>query len=128
MELARHESSRGLFRQDAEWINKVGMHWHGREEIMVAHTAFHQTIFRNHSYRTDTVETRSVVPGVAVAVATETFEGFNAPDGRVWPKARNRLSYVLVTGPEGWKIAHGQNVEIDEVAAEHNPVKNNRNQ
>ena len=102
------------------------MHWRGRDEIMVAHTAFHQTIFKNHTYRTDAVETRSVAPGVAVAVATETFDGFAAPDGRVWPKARNRLTYVLVKGTEGWKIAHGQNAEVDEVAAKHNPVKNNR--
>ena len=28
-----------LFREDAEWVNKVGMHWRGRDEIMVAHTA-----------------------------------------------------------------------------------------
>src|SRR6185312_3093381 len=115
-----------LFREDAEWVNKVGMHWRGRDEIMVAHTAFHQTIFKNHKYHTDAVETRSVAPGVAVSVATETFDGFTAPDGRVWPKARNRLTYVLVNGPEGWKIVHGQNAEVDEVAAKHNPVKNNR--
>jgi len=115
-----------LFRKDAEWVNKVGMHWRGRDEIMIAHTAFHQTIFKNHTYRTDAVETRSVAPGVAVAVATETFDGFTAPDGRVWPKARNRLTYVLVKGPDGWKIAHGQNAEVDEVAASHDPVKNNR--
>jgi uncharacterized protein (TIGR02246 family) len=115
-----------LFGEDAEWVNKVGMHWRGRGEIMVAHTAFHQTIFKNHKYHTDTVETRSIAPGVALAVATETFDSFMAPDGRVWPKARNRLSYVLVKGPEGWKIAHGQNSEVDEEAAKHDPVKMNR--
>ena len=115
-----------LFRDDAEWVNVVGMHWRGRDEIMVAHTAFHRTIFKNHQYRTDAVETRSVAPGVAVAVATETFDGFTAPDGRVWPMARNRLSYVLVKGTEGWKIAHGQNAEVDEVAAKHDPVRKER--
>jgi uncharacterized protein (TIGR02246 family) len=112
-----------LFREDAEWVNKVGMHWHGRDEIMVAHTAFHETIFKNHSCRTDAVETRSVAPGVAVAVTTLTGESFKAPDGRDWPKARNRISYVLTKGPKGWKIAHGHNAEIDEVAAKHDPVK-----
>ncbi len=115
-----------LFREDAQWVNKVGMHWRGRDEIMIAHTAFHETIFKNHSYRTDAVETRSVAPGVAVAVATETFDGFTAPDGRVWPKARNRLSYLLVKGPDGWKIVHGQNAEVDEMAAKHDPVKKDR--
>jgi len=115
-----------LFCEDAQWVNKVGMYWRGRDEIMVAHTAFHETIFKNHSYRTDAVETRAIAPGVAVAVATETFDGFKAPDGRDWPKARNRLSYVLVKGPDGWKIAHGQNAEVDEVAAKHDPVKKER--
>lgn len=113
-----------LFREDAVWVNKVGMHWSGREDIMLAHTAFHETIFKNHSYHTDAVETRAIAPGVAVAVVTETFEGFKAPDGRTWPKARNRLSYVLVKASDGWKITHGQNVEIDEVAAKHDPVQN----
>lgn len=112
-----------LFREDAEWVNVVGMHWHGREEIMVAHTAFHRTTFKNHSYRTDAVEVRPVAPGVAVAVATETFGTFTQPDGKVRPKSRDRLSYVLVKGPEGWKIAHGHNVVIDEDAAKHDPVK-----
>ncbi len=110
------------FREDAEWVNKVGMHWRGRDEIMVAHIAFHQTIFKNHSYLTDSVKTRTIAPGVAVAVATLTFDGFTAPDGREWPKAQNRLTYVLLRGTDGWKIAHGQNAEIDSVAAPSNPV------
>lgn len=117
-----------LFREDAEWINKVGMHWRGRDEIMRAHTVFHETIFKNHKYRTDAVQTRLIAPGVAVAVVTETFDGFTAPDGRQWPQARNRLSYIMLKGPEGWKIAHGQNAEIDEIAAKHDPVQNNRKQ
>jgi uncharacterized protein (TIGR02246 family) len=115
-----------LFREDAEWVNKVGMHWRGRDEIMIAHRAFHETIFKNHKIHTDAVETRSIAPGAAVAVVVETCDGFTAPDGRAWPKARNQLSYVLVKGPEGWKIAHGQNSEVDELAAKHDPVKNNR--
>ena len=115
-----------LFREDAEWINKVGMHWRGRDEIMVAHTAFHQTIFKNHKYRTNAVVTRSVALGVAVAVVTETFDGFTTPDGQVMPKARNRLTYVLVKRTDGWKIAHGQNAVVDEEAAKHDPVKKNR--
>jgi uncharacterized protein (TIGR02246 family) len=116
----------GLFRDDAEWVNKVGMHWHGRDEVMIAHAALHETIFKNHSYRTDAVETRSIAPGVAIAVVTETFDGFLAPDGRAWPKARNRLTYVLLKGADGWRIAHGQNAEIDEMAARHDPVQNSR--
>lgn len=115
-----------LFRGDAQWVNKVGMHWRGRDEIMIAHTAFHETIFKDHSYQTDAVETRSVAPGVAVAVVSTTFEGFLAPDGRAWPKTQNRLTYVLVKGADGWKIAHGQNSEVDAIAVPHDPVQKRR--
>jgi uncharacterized protein (TIGR02246 family) len=115
-----------LFREDADWVNKVGMHWRGCDEIMIAHRAFHETIFKNHKMHTDAVETRSIAPGVAVAVVVATGDGFTAPDGRAWPKNRNQISYVLVKGSEGWKIAHGQNSEVDELAAKDDPVKNNR--
>ena len=36
-----------LFHDDAEWINVVGMHWRGKDEVMKAHTSFHETIFKN---------------------------------------------------------------------------------
>ncbi|MDG3008086.1 SgcJ/EcaC family oxidoreductase [Paludisphaera mucosa] len=115
-----------LFRDDAEWVNIVGMHWHGRDEIMAATTAFHQTIFKDNSHQLDAVETRYIAPSVAVVVATETADSFTTPDGEVRPKARDRLTYVLVKGPEGWKIAHGHNVVVDEDAAKNDPVKNPR--
>lgn len=115
-----------LFREDAEWVNIVGMPCCGRDEIMAAHTAFHQTTFKNHEYRTDTVETRLLAPGGAVAVATESVEGFTTSGGHVRPPARDRLSYVLVKGPDGWKIGHGHNVVVDEDAAKHNPVRKDR--
>jgi uncharacterized protein (TIGR02246 family) len=115
-----------LFREDAEWVNVVGMHWHGRGEIMAAHAAFHETIFKNHQLHMDAVETRSLGGDVAVAVVTETVDSFTTPDGQVRPKARDRLTCVLVKGPEGWKIAHGHNVVVDEAAARNNPVKDAR--
>jgi uncharacterized protein (TIGR02246 family) len=112
-----------LYREDAQLVNPAGMHWHGRDEIATALTAFHQTIFKKHSLHTDAVETRSVAPGVVVAVATEAVDGFTTPDGQVRPKARDRVTFVLVKGPDGWQIAHGHVVVVDEEAAKNNPVK-----
>ena len=102
------------------------MHWDGRDEVMAANTDFHQTIFKNHRFHTDAVETRSLGGGVAIAVATETVDGFTTPDGHVRPKARDRLSYVLVKGPGGWRIAHGHDVVLGEAAAKNDPVKGAR--
>ena len=115
-----------LLRDDAQFVNPVGMHWHGRDEIATALTAFHQTIFKNHSLHIDAVETRLVAPNVVAAVVTETADGFTTPDGQVRPKARDRVTYIVVKGSDGWRIAHGHGVVVDEEAAKYDPVKNSR--
>src|SRR5580704_17987674 len=115
-----------LFREDAEFVNVVGKHWHGRDAIVAAHAAFHETVFKNHRIKIDAVETRSLGNGHAIAVVTETVDGFTTPGGQVVPKAQDRLTLVLVDGPEGWKIAHGHNVVVAAAAARHNPVKDVR--
>jgi uncharacterized protein (TIGR02246 family) len=111
-----------LFREDAEWINVVGMHWHGRDAIVAATTAFHETIFKNNQMKIDSLETRSLGAGYAIAVATITVDGFTTPSGQVRPKSQDRETFVLVKGPEGWKLAHGHNTVIDADAAKHDPV------
>jgi uncharacterized protein (TIGR02246 family) len=112
-----------LFREDAEFINVVGMHWRGRDAIIVAHTAFHETLFKNHTIKTDDVEVRSLGSGHAIAVVTTTNDAFTTPAGEVIPKRQNRQTYVLVKDPDGWTIAHAHNVPVDAAAAKHDPTK-----
>jgi uncharacterized protein (TIGR02246 family) len=111
-----------LFREDAECINIVGMHWRGRDAIEKAHAAFHETHFKNHQFKTDTVELRSLDGGHAIAVVTTTNDAFLAPDGRTFSKAQNRQTYVLIKDADGWKVAHFHNVRVDPEAAKHDPV------
>ncbi|GMW03423.1 MAG: hypothetical protein AMXMBFR84_45570 [Candidatus Hydrogenedentota bacterium] len=111
-----------LFRDDAEFINVVGMHWHGRDAVMAAHTAYHKTMFKNHSIKTDSSEIRSISDGCAIAVVTTTNDSFTTPAGNVVPQRQNRQTYVLTKRSDGWKIAHGHNVPVDPEAAQHDPV------
>ena len=46
------------FAPDADWINVVGMHWVGREQIMFAHTAFHNTMFKTNQQTLVSLTTR----------------------------------------------------------------------
>ena len=112
-----------LFREDAEFINVVGMHWHGRDEIVAAHAAFHETILKTRQMKTDAVETRVLGAGSALAVVTSTVDGFTTPSGQVMPKGQCRETFVLVKGTDGWKVAHGHNVTVDADAAKHDPAK-----
>jgi len=111
-----------LFREDAEWINIVGMHWHGRDAVLAAHTAFLDTVFKGNRMKIDVIETRSLGNGCATAVATITHGAFTAPSGQVVPEAKNRCTHVLMKGSDGWKIVHGHNVQVDAEAAKHDPV------
>lgn len=115
-----------LFREDAHWVNVVGMHWRGRDAVMSAHAAYHATIFKNHQLKTDAVEIRSIGDGYAIAVVTTTNDAFTTPDGITVPQRQDRLSYVLAKDADGWKIVHGHNVPVDANAAEHDPVNSPR--
>ena len=113
-----------LLAADADWINIVGMHWKGKKAVVKAHTVFHEITFKvqNHKFKTDSIEVRPLSSNIALAVVTTTNDAFTSPDGRIFSKAQNRLTYVLVKEADGWKIAHGHNVRVDEVATKHDPV------
>jgi uncharacterized protein (TIGR02246 family) len=113
-----------LLREDAEWINVVGMHWHGRDAVVKAHAIFHETMFKDCRLRTDAMEIRALGSGQAIAVVTTTQDGFTTPGGHVMPKGQTKQSYVLAKESDGWKIVHAQNVRIDAEAVKNDPVNN----
>lgn len=111
-----------LLREDAEWINIVGMHWRGRAAVEGAHAAFHATMFKNHRIKTDDIHIRSLSNNIVIAVVTTTNDAFTTPGGQVMSKAQNRQSYVLTKEPTGWMIVHCENVRVDADAVQHNPI------
>jgi uncharacterized protein (TIGR02246 family) len=115
-----------LFHADAEFINIVGMHWHGREAIVAAFTGFHETIFKNHHMTTDAIEIRPIGNGFAIAVLTTGQDSFTTPDGHVMPKEQTRETLVMAKGADGWKIVHGHNVAINAEAAKNDPANAGR--
>lgn len=115
-----------LLREDVEWVNIVGMHWRGREAVVAAHAAYHETMFKNHTLKTDTVHLRSLGGGHVIAVVTTTNDAFTTPAGQAMSKAQNRMTYVLTEEADGWKIAHCQNVVVNADAAKHDPLNGSK--
>ncbi len=111
-----------LFREDAEFVNVVGMHWHGRDSIVKAHAIFHEIMFKDCRLRTDSIETRPLGSEHAIAVWTGTQDTYTTPDGHIVPKGQFRLTLIMTKGPDDWKIAHGHNVRIDAEAANNDPI------
>jgi uncharacterized protein (TIGR02246 family) len=111
-----------LLREDAEWINVVGMHWHGRDAVVKAHAIFHEIMFKDCRLKTDAIEIRALGGDHAIAVVTTTQDSFTTPDGHVMPKGQTKQSYVLAKESNGWKIVHAQNVRVDAEAVKNDPV------
>ncbi len=111
-----------LFAGDAEWVNIVGMWWRGRTDIVKAHRAFHETMFRDTPLHFTGVSVRTVAPGVMVAITDMAMGDFTTPSGHAMIGTRDRCTFVLARRGGEWKIVSGHNTVVDPQAARHDPV------
>jgi uncharacterized protein (TIGR02246 family) len=112
-----------LFTPDADWINIVGMHWTGQDEVQKAHEVYHRRMFATTDIRSTRVEVRGIGAGVAVAVVDLAVGDFKTPTGQEIKESRDRLSLTLVKRDGRWEIVHGHNTVIDPAAAPYDPIR-----
>lgn len=73
----------------------------------------------------EAIESVLALPGGAVvAVIRWTVGAFKNPFGQQVPPSRDRMSLVLIPAGDGFVIAHGSNVQIDELARQSDPITN----
>lgn len=111
-----------IFWPDGSWVNVVGMHWRGRDQIVFAHTAFLKTIFKDCKQELVSVEARIIAPGSALAVVTLIQDAYATPDGRQMPRAHDRLTLLAVEREGTWRFIHGHNTIVNPDAANNDPV------
>lgn len=109
---------------DLEWINIVGMHWRGKAQVIAVHHVYLTTMFRGVPMSLKSIESlRTVGPDVVVAVVRWSVGQFNPPDGSTIPAADDRMTLVFRRTPEGLRLAHGANVQINPVAEQFDPSR-----
>jgi uncharacterized protein (TIGR02246 family) len=106
---AMHE----LDTDDVEWINVVGHHWRGKTTVTKGHVAIHKGMVAQVSMSVESMDTRSIAPTVAVAVATMHFGPSRDPRHSWVAAAKTRGSFTMVKRDGVWKIVHFQNTVID---------------
>jgi len=111
-----------LFHDDAEWINVVGMYWRGKPQIVKAHTAFHETIFKDCRLEGKELTVREVTPDAVVAVWAHAQDAYKTSSGTLQEKTLNRLTLVVTKRNGKWLISQGHNVWVNERAQRSNPV------
>ena len=78
------------FSKNADFVNVIGMHWRGRQEIQAKHAVVHRTIFRNSTLQIVEKTVRFLSPGVALAhVSTQLRGAESLREGNV-PEIRRR--------------------------------------
>jgi uncharacterized protein (TIGR02246 family) len=118
-----------LYTPDIHWVNVKGMHWRGFDEVDRAHRVFFDLMFKGVPCTLEGVDSlTAIAPGVAAAVVVWRMGAFRTPDGHLAPAARNRMTLIFAKTANGWKIAHGHNIEIDEQAAPNDPIRGKRTQ
>lgn len=102
-----------VFTEDADFVNVVGMHWHGRHEIEAKHTATHRTIFRNSTLQILDQSVRFLSPSIALAHVWTQVKGAESLRERVAPEIRRTLfTCLLVKEADRWLITAAHNTDI----------------
>jgi uncharacterized protein (TIGR02246 family) len=110
----RHDmnSLGGLFTADAQFVNVIGLWWHGRAEIQKEHEALHATrMRRSHLVATDSI-VHLLGPDVAVLIQRWQLTGDTGIDGVTLPMRRGIMTLVTVREGASWQIASAQNTDI----------------
>jgi uncharacterized protein (TIGR02246 family) len=110
----RHDmkSLGGLFTDDAQFVNVIGLWWHSRAEIQKQHEALHATRMRaSHLEALESV-VHLLGPDVAVLVQRWQLTGDTGIDGVTLPMRRGVMTLVTVKVGGHWQIAAAQNTDI----------------
>jgi uncharacterized protein (TIGR02246 family) len=117
----RHDmkSFAGLFAGDAQFVNVIGLWWHGRAEIQAQHEALHATRMRlSHLVATETV-VHVLRSDVAVVYMRWQLTGDTGIDGVTLPARRGVMSLVTVEEGGNWRIVSAQNTDM--ISAQNTP-------
>jgi uncharacterized protein (TIGR02246 family) len=101
------------FAENADFVNVIGMHWQGRQEIEAKHTVTHGTIFRNSALQIVDQSVRFLSPSIALAHVATELKGAESLRERVAPETRRSLlTCVLVKEADRWLITAAHNTDI----------------
>jgi uncharacterized protein (TIGR02246 family) len=109
--------------EDCDFVNIVGMHWKGREEIQYAHQAYHDQFFKKTPMEKQSIAIRFLKPDVAVVHLNWHIGAFDAPDGSIRGNNDDLATFIFIKRNYKWLLTTAENVEISESAKPFDPIK-----
>jgi uncharacterized protein (TIGR02246 family) len=109
----RHDMTRfaQLFAEDADFVNVIGLWWHGRSEIQKQHEALHATRMRQSRLVAMETAVRLLGDDVAVVHVRWRLTGDTGIDGVTLPMRQGVMSLVIVRKGSKWQIESAQNTD-----------------
>lgn len=98
-----------LFHGDGDFVNVVGLHMRGRDEIQRHHASAHAGPFRASTLRLDVEDAREIAPGVLVGHVRGTLRGDSRDPSGV---RTSMLTFVIERRSGVWKIVTAHNTNI----------------
>ena len=114
---------RAMLTEDCDWVNIVGMHWHGRDEVTEMHHILLEGRYKGVNLHTLSRDESEIAPGVALVVTKSQLDDFTTPDGHVVKGLQNMGLTVLVKREGKWLIRASENSSIDPRASMKPPTK-----
>ncbi|MBM9594614.1 SgcJ/EcaC family oxidoreductase [Rhodobacteraceae bacterium MCCB 386] len=102
----------GLFAEDADFVNVVGIWWETREAIEAAHRRGLETFFSRSRLAVGRVKVRRLGADSAVVHARVRLTGQLRPDGAEGGARTTVLVFVLERKPDGWQAVAAQNTDV----------------
>lgn len=102
-----------LYADDADFVNVIGLWWHGRDEIRSEHVKLHQGRMRQTTLRSERPVIRRLSPDVAIAHVKWELAGDAGAEGwKIGEVRRGILTHVLVRRDGAWTIVSTQNTDV----------------
>jgi uncharacterized protein (TIGR02246 family) len=112
-----------LFAEDADFVNIVGMHWHGKAQIVKAHRVVFTTRYKGVPQHIAESSYGTLAPGVVLVTSLIKMDDYTAQDGKRMTDNQFRMTWVMEKLGERWLIRSAANVPINLEAAAHDPGK-----
>ncbi len=109
-----HDMSRmaKLLTDDADFVNVLGKHWKGAEDIERAHAVMHESQFRESTWENERVEVQTLQPGIGLAHFRWSIQGDYDPNGTYRKPRSGLFSWLVVESQGAWRIRAAHNTTI----------------
>lgn len=102
----------GLFVEDAEFVNVVGLWWHTRQDIWKAHDYGLKVIFKDSTLALRQKKVRYLSEEIALVHARLKLSGQSAHGSTTQPGTRfNIFSFIVQKKPKGWVCIAAHNTD-----------------